>query len=78
MTIQVTCTSAEGLASETPHILKAVRTSGSSLEHRISPTALKLLVSSKLAAVNGGELRVSESSQTELVLVMRLPVSSPA
>jgi signal transduction histidine kinase len=78
VTIKVTCTSAEGLASEAPHILEAFRTSGSSLEHRVNPTALKLLVSSRLAAVNGGALQVSESSQTELVLVMRLPISSPA
>ena len=37
-----------------------------------------LLVSSRLTAVNGGDLRASETSQTELVLVMHLPISPPA
>ena len=73
--MKVTCTSAEGLAPEAPHTIEAFRTSGASPEHRVNRTSLKLLVSSRLAALNGGTVQVMESSQTALALVMRLPCS---
>lgn len=73
--IEVTCTNAQGLAPETPHTLEAFRTSGASPQYRVNRTSLKLLLSSRLAAVNGGAVEVIRSSQTELVLAMRLPLS---
>jgi signal transduction histidine kinase len=76
--IELTCTCPDGLAPEAPHILEAFRTSGASLEHRVTRTSLKLLVSSRLAAMNGGAVQIISTSQAELALAMRLPLSQPA
>jgi signal transduction histidine kinase len=64
-----------GISPEAAHSLEAFRTAGTSDEHRVDPTALQLLVSKHLLALNEGSFEIEASSETEIRLALCLPLS---
>jgi signal transduction histidine kinase len=73
--IHLVGTNPDGLPPEAAHSLEAFRSGGLSEEHRIDVTALQLLVSRQLCALNQSAFEIEDPSGTEIHLTLRLPLS---
>ncbi len=62
-----------GLAADTPSLLQALRSAGTSPEERVTPVSLKMLAVRWLLALNKGHFWVEERSEDEIALACSLP-----
>lgn len=66
---------ADGLSPETACILEGYRSAGTSPERRIDAIALKMVVSERTIAANGGALWVERPSEEQISIAFSLPTS---
>jgi K+-sensing histidine kinase KdpD len=69
--VQLDGSNPAGLPPDVGHRLAAFRTAGASTEHRLDATALQLLASKQLLALNGSTLEVGQPSGTQIRLILR-------
>jgi signal transduction histidine kinase len=72
--IQLCATSAEALSPQALRALQAYHTGGTSAEHRLEATALCLLVSRQLVALNEGTLDLGRPSPAGVCAQLSLPL----
>lgn len=75
-TVWITASGLNGMMPEVNHSLEAFRTGGSSSEHRVDVTALELIVSKQLLALNGCTLDVDEVSEGQVQFTLHLPLAN--
>lgn len=74
--VRITGDSPGGLAPDAGRVIEAFHAAGTSAEHRIDATALQLMVSKELLALNEGAFRIEETSETQVRLAVKLPLAS--
>jgi K+-sensing histidine kinase KdpD len=72
ITVRVVGVNPAGLSPIVPHILEAFRTAGVSEQARVDATALYLITSRQLLALNGSTFQIETPSENELRLTLRL------
>jgi signal transduction histidine kinase len=75
--VKMVARGASGLSPETPYILGGFLSAGTSSGQQIDAVALKMIISERAIAANGGVLWVEDQSEDQISIAFSLPASSP-